>query len=100
MITLAAVTSDFHEEMFNQRHDDELIPPRLEERGMPRQGAMARRGIEWLQAGINPGSAPRTRLGCGEALTKFATFTAMPIAGRHRISKWADGPLASQCGNT
>ena len=49
VVTLAAVTSDFHEEMFNQRHDDELIPPRLEERGMPRQGAMARRGIEWLE---------------------------------------------------
>ena len=49
VVTVAAVTSDFHEEMFNQRHDDELIPPRLEERGMLRQSAMARRGIERLE---------------------------------------------------
>jgi P-loop Domain of unknown function (DUF2791) len=49
LVTVAAVTDDFSEKMFREKHDDELIPPRLEQRGMVRQSLMARRGIEWLK---------------------------------------------------
>jgi hypothetical protein len=49
LITVAAVVGDFSDKMFRETHDDELIPPRLEERGMARQALMARRGIEWLE---------------------------------------------------
>jgi hypothetical protein len=49
LVTVAAVVDDFSDRMFRETHDDELIPPRLEERGMVRQGLMARRGIEWLE---------------------------------------------------
>jgi hypothetical protein len=49
LVTVAAVVDTFSDQMFRETHDDELIPPRLEERGMARQALMAKRGIEWLQ---------------------------------------------------
>ena len=49
LLTVAAVTDDFSAEMFDRKHDDELIPPRLEQRGMTRQTVMAKKGIEWLE---------------------------------------------------
>lgn len=47
--TVAAITDDFPDQMFDQRRDDELIPPRLEERGLLLQAAMAKTGIDWLK---------------------------------------------------
>jgi P-loop Domain of unknown function (DUF2791) len=41
VVAVAAVTSDFFDEMFDQKHDDELIAPRLEQRGLLRQAAVA-----------------------------------------------------------
>jgi hypothetical protein len=55
--TIAAITDDFPDQMFDQRRDDELIPPRLEGRGLVAQAAMARSGIDWLkrrQSRLNP----------------------------------------------
>jgi P-loop Domain of unknown function (DUF2791) len=49
LVTVAAVTDDFADEMFGQKHDGELIPPRLDERGLRHQAGMARRGIDWLE---------------------------------------------------
>lgn len=49
VITVAAITDDFPEEMFHRRRDDELIPPRLQDRGLARQAAMAGKGIAWLE---------------------------------------------------
>ncbi len=49
LVTVAAVVDTFSEQMFRETHDDELIPPLLEQRGMARQALMARRGIEWLE---------------------------------------------------
>jgi hypothetical protein len=49
LVTVAAVTDDFSDQMFHRKRDDELIPPRLAERGLIRQSIMARRGIEWLE---------------------------------------------------
>jgi hypothetical protein len=48
VMTVAAVTSDFHDLMFNRR-DDELIPPRVEERGSKQQAELARKGIALLE---------------------------------------------------
>jgi hypothetical protein len=48
IMTVAAISDDFGDEVFNRRRDDELIPPRLAERGWNRQAALARKGIEWL----------------------------------------------------
>jgi P-loop Domain of unknown function (DUF2791) len=48
VVTVAAITDDFPDQMFRQRHDDERIPPLLETRGLLRQAAMARSGIAWL----------------------------------------------------
>lgn len=50
VVTVAAITDDLADAMFDPpRRDDELIPPRLEERGLARQAAMAKKGIAWLQ---------------------------------------------------
>ena len=49
VVTVAAVTDDFPDQMFRQRGDDEHIPPLLEARGLPDQAAMARSGIAWLE---------------------------------------------------
>jgi hypothetical protein len=49
VVTAAAITDDFPDQMFRQRHDDERIPPLLETRGLLRQAAMARSGIAWLE---------------------------------------------------
>ena len=49
VVTVAAITDDFPDQMFRQRHDDERIPPLLETRGLLRQAAMARSGIAWLE---------------------------------------------------
>jgi hypothetical protein len=81
LLTVAAVTSDFHDEMFNRRRDDELIPPRLEERGMQRQAVMARKGIEWLerhQSALNP----PTEAALGRSLEKIARLY-------HDVYGWA-----------
>lgn len=48
MFTVAAVTDDFADQMFAQRRDDELIPPRLEQRGLARSAVLAKVGIDWL----------------------------------------------------
>jgi hypothetical protein len=42
------VTDDFAAEMFERRRDDELIPPRLEQRGLAREAALAKSGMAWL----------------------------------------------------
>jgi hypothetical protein len=49
LFTVAAVTSDFNDEMFDRRHDNERVPELLENRGMLREAAMAKRAIEWLE---------------------------------------------------
>jgi hypothetical protein len=59
--------------MFDEKRDDELIPPRLEERGLIRQFIMAKRGIEWLerhQARLDP----PTEAGLRNSLDKIAGF--------------------------
>jgi len=48
VVTVAAVTDDFADQMFHQRRDDECVPPLLETRGLLRQATMARSGIAWL----------------------------------------------------
>jgi hypothetical protein len=48
VVTVAAVTDDF-QDFLNGKRDSELIPPRLESRGMQRQSEMAKRGIERLE---------------------------------------------------
>jgi P-loop Domain of unknown function (DUF2791) len=48
VVTVAAITDDFPDQMFHERHDDERIPPLLETRGLLRQAAMARSGMAWL----------------------------------------------------
>ncbi|MBV8091405.1 MAG: DUF2791 family P-loop domain-containing protein [Alphaproteobacteria bacterium] len=50
MMTVAALTDDFPDQMFQQRRDDERLPPLLETRGLHRQAAMARNGMAWLQS--------------------------------------------------
>ena len=49
VVTVAAITDDFPDQMFRQRHDDERIPPLFEMRGSLRQAATARSGIAWLE---------------------------------------------------
>ena len=49
VVTVAAITDDFPDQMFHQRRDDERIPPLLERRGLLRQAAMAREAIAWLE---------------------------------------------------
>ena len=49
VVTVAAITDDFPDQMFHERRDDERIPPLLETRGLLRQAAMARSGIAWLE---------------------------------------------------
>jgi hypothetical protein len=73
LVTVAAVTDDFSAQMFDEKRDDELIPPRLEERGLIRQFIMAKRGIEWLerhQARLDP----PTEAGLRNSLDKIAGF--------------------------
>jgi hypothetical protein len=49
VVTVAAVTDDFAAQMFDQKRDDELVPPRLEQRGLVREAALARIGIARLR---------------------------------------------------
>lgn len=58
VVTVAAITDDFADQMFRQRHDDERIPSLLETRGLLRQAAMARSGISWLERRQSRLSAP------------------------------------------
>ena len=58
VMTVAALTDDFPDQMFDQRQDDERIPPLLETRGLLRQAAMARSGIAWLERRQSRLSAP------------------------------------------
>ena len=58
VVSVAALTDDFPDQMFDQRRDDERIPPLLETRGLPRQAAMARSGIAWLERRQSRLSAP------------------------------------------
>jgi hypothetical protein len=48
-VTVAAVTDDFPDQMFQQRRDDERIPALLEQRGLLRQAAMAKSAIACLE---------------------------------------------------
>jgi hypothetical protein len=49
VVTVAALTDDFAAQMFDQKRDDERVPPRLEQRGLLRQAALARLGIARLR---------------------------------------------------
>jgi hypothetical protein len=49
IMTVAAVSDDLNDDVFLQKRDDELVPPLLEERGLSRQSAMSRKGIDWLK---------------------------------------------------
>jgi hypothetical protein len=73
LVTVAAVTDDFSDKMFRETHDDELIPPRLEERGMVRQALMAKRGIEWLERHQTRLNRP-IEAGLRRSLDKIAGF--------------------------
>lgn len=81
VVTVAAVTDDFADEMFNRKRDDELIPPRLEERGWHRQSAMARKGIEWLERHQSRLSPP-SEVGLRQSLDRIAGFY-------HDVYGWA-----------
>lgn len=48
VVCVAAVTDDFKDEMFDRKRDDELIPPRLEQRGLVAQVELAKKGMAWL----------------------------------------------------
>jgi len=48
MVSVSAITDDFTDEMFIQRRDDELIPSRLEQRGLLPQAELAKKAISWL----------------------------------------------------
>ena len=58
VVTVAALTDDFPDQMFHQRRDDERIPPLLETRGLLRQAALARSGIARLERRPSRLSAP------------------------------------------
>jgi len=58
VVTVAALTDDFPDQMFHQRRDDERILPLLETRGLLRQAAMARSGMTWLEGRQSRLSAP------------------------------------------
>ena len=47
--TVAAFTDDFVAAMFDLRRDEELIPERLEQKGLTRQALLARRCMEELR---------------------------------------------------
>lgn len=49
LLTVAAITDDFPDQMFQVRRDDELIAPRLETKGLVREAALARDAIDWLK---------------------------------------------------
>jgi hypothetical protein len=49
VVTVAAVTDDFAAQMFDRKRDDELVPPRLEQRGLAAEAALARTGIARLR---------------------------------------------------
>jgi hypothetical protein len=49
VVTVAAVTDDFPDQMFRQRNDDERIPSLLETRAQRHQAAMARSGMARLE---------------------------------------------------
>ena len=88
LVTVAAITSDFHDEMFTRRRDDELIPPRLEERGMQQQAVMARKGIEWLERHQTALNRPDPA-GLGRSLEKIGRLY-------HDVYGWA--PPATEIG--
>jgi P-loop Domain of unknown function (DUF2791) len=73
VVTVVAVTDDFPDQMFQQRRDDERIPPLLETRGLLRQAAMARRGIAWLERRQSRLSAP-DEAGLRHSLDKIAAL--------------------------
>jgi hypothetical protein len=73
VITVAAITDDFAEEMFHRRRDDELIPPRLRDRGLLREAEMAATGITWLQRGQTQ-LKPPDEVGLRQSLDKISRF--------------------------
>jgi hypothetical protein len=73
LLTVAAVTDDFTTQMFAQKRDDELIPPRLEQRGLVRQSIMAKRGMEWLER-HQARLVPPEEAGLRRSLDKIAAF--------------------------
>jgi P-loop Domain of unknown function (DUF2791) len=73
VVSVAALTDDFPDQMFDQRRDDERIPPLLETRGLPRQAAMAKSGIAWLERRQFRLSAP-DEAGLRRSLDKVATL--------------------------
>jgi len=73
VMTVAAITDDFAEEMFHRRRDDELIPPRLKDRGLLRQAEMAAKGIAWLER--RPSQLkPPDEAGLRQSLDKISRF--------------------------
>jgi P-loop Domain of unknown function (DUF2791) len=73
VVTVAAITDDFSDQMFHQRRDDERVPPLLETRGLLRQAAMARSGIAWLQRRRSHLSVP-DEAGLRRSLEKIAAL--------------------------
>ena len=73
VVTVAALTDDFPDQMFHQRRDDERIPPLLETRGLLRQAAMARSGMDRLGRGQSRLSA-LDEAGLRRSLDKIATL--------------------------
>jgi hypothetical protein len=72
IVAVAAISDDIHD-FLQQKRDHELIPPRLEERGLRAQSAMAKRGIEWLQQHQSRLSKP-SEAGLHRSLDKIASF--------------------------
>jgi hypothetical protein len=72
VVTVAAVSDDIHD-FLNEKRDDELIPPRLEERGLHRQAAMAKKGLEWLERHQSKLSRP-SEAGLERSLDLIAGF--------------------------
>jgi len=73
VITVAAITDDFAGEMFDQRRDDELIPPRLRDRELLRQAEMAATGIAWLKQRQSQ-LKPPDEAGLRQSLDKISRF--------------------------
>jgi len=73
VLTVAAITDDFPDQMFRQRRDDERIPSLLETRGLLHQAAMARSGIAWLERKRSHLSVP-DEAGLRRSLEKIAAL--------------------------
>lgn len=75
IVTVAAITDDFADEMFARRHDDELVPERLEERGLSVQAALAKKAIAWLaqrQYRLSPPNEDQLRASLDKIMSLYA----------------------------